>query len=244
MAKAVDLESLKIYVNDNIDDFHKNRAAKIADLKPQAILKKNPYLHRALNLTNVNDLVDHLLGSYISSSDEGKFGGFLEGLAIHVCSEIYGGVKSASPGVDLEFSRDGMRYLVGIKSGPAWGNDDQWKKLSDHLDSAIRRVKQADRLAPVEGVCGVCYGRKIHKKDWKHTRLYGQDFWELISGSKTLYKDLIVPIGYRAEEQNEIYNKEKDRAINRFSEFITTHFVVDHALDWGLIVEYVSKTRD
>jgi hypothetical protein len=50
--------------------------------------------------------------------DEGLFGGFLENLAILICGRVYAGRESAAEGIDLEFEKGGLLYIVSIKSGP------------------------------------------------------------------------------------------------------------------------------
>ena len=42
-------------------------------------------------------------------------------------------VNQVSPGIDLEFDKDGVRYIVTIKSGPNWGNSSQIGKNAGRL---------------------------------------------------------------------------------------------------------------
>ena len=107
------IESARQYVHDRIaPEFHDKRIVKLRQLKLAQILKrKNPYLFRAKAIVAAPDLVKHLLLAYLSSQEETIFGDFLEGLAIHVCSNAYGGQKSTTEGVDLEFVRDGVRSM-------------------------------------------------------------------------------------------------------------------------------------
>jgi len=53
--------------------------------------------------------------------------------AIHICSHAYDGKKSTTEGIDLEFSCDGTRYIVLVKSGPNWGNASQIAKRCSRL---------------------------------------------------------------------------------------------------------------
>jgi hypothetical protein len=74
----------------------------------------------------------------LSSSEEGIFGDWLEGLAIFINEKVYNGWKSGIPGIDLEFDYDDRRYIVTIKSGPNWGNSSQIKRLKDDFRTAKR----------------------------------------------------------------------------------------------------------
>ena len=117
--KNLTIDDLNLYVNDNISTFHDRRLAKLENISLNEILrKKNPYLFRAKNLLKASDLVESLMQAFLSSSEEPMFGYFLEDLAIFISSRVFGGVKSASQGVDLEFTKNEIRYLVSIKSGP------------------------------------------------------------------------------------------------------------------------------
>ena len=77
-----------------------------------------------------------------------------------MCAAAYGGRKSGIEGIDLEFERDGIRYLVSVKSGPNWGNSSQIKKMRDYFRQA-RRVLGTNNgtRGKVVAVNGCCYGR-------------------------------------------------------------------------------------
>jgi hypothetical protein len=84
------------------------------------------------------------------------FGGFLEGLAIHVNSIAYSGRKSSADGIDLEFERDGTYYIVAIKSGPNWGNSRQISKMRDDFNKAKRILRTNAARRNIEAVNGCC----------------------------------------------------------------------------------------
>ena len=116
---------LQIY----IADFHQIRLKKLAELDLSNILKrKNPYLFKAKHISTGEELIKSILNAYLSSQEETLFGDVLERLAIYVSSVIDNGHKSSAEGIDLEFTRDGIHYLISIKSGPNWGNSSQIKK--------------------------------------------------------------------------------------------------------------------
>jgi site-specific DNA-methyltransferase (cytosine-N4-specific) len=55
-----------------------------------------------------------------SLQEEGIFGNLMEGFAIYVSKILHNGFKSELKSVDLEFERDDVYYIVGIKSGTNW----------------------------------------------------------------------------------------------------------------------------
>ena len=54
------------------------------------------YLFKAKDINTAPEFVKAVLDAYLSSQEEGIFGGFLEELAIFICSEVYGGQKFRS----------------------------------------------------------------------------------------------------------------------------------------------------
>ena len=112
----------RTYVAKNIGPrFHQKRLDKLEELQlSQVLRRKNPYLFRAKDVATAAEFVKQLVDAHQSSSEEALFGDFLEGPAISICSRAFKGRKSATEGIDLEFERDGHRYVVSIKSGPNW----------------------------------------------------------------------------------------------------------------------------
>jgi len=47
VGNSIDLEEVKNYVNENIDDFHERRLLIISELTLDRLTSKNPYLLRA-----------------------------------------------------------------------------------------------------------------------------------------------------------------------------------------------------
>ncbi|MCF2520942.1 hypothetical protein L0660_24960 [Dyadobacter sp. CY351] len=92
--------------------------------------RTNPYLFKAKHVLTAEEVVRSVVDAHISSSEEGIFGEFLEGLAIFICGKVYGDRKSSADGIDLEFEKDNIIHIVTIKSGLNWGNSSQKGKMS------------------------------------------------------------------------------------------------------------------
>lgn len=85
---------IKRYVVERIGDFHEARLAGLDKLKLKSVLaRKNLYLFRAKNQVMASEIVKGILDSHLSSSEETVFGDWLEGLAIFVAREVFGGKK-------------------------------------------------------------------------------------------------------------------------------------------------------
>lgn len=233
----LEVKDVCIFVDQNIHTFHSAKIEKLKKLQLRELLKrKNPYLFKAKNINTAEGFVRSILDAYLSSQEETMFGNFLEKLAIFVNRKQYGGNKSPAEGIDLDFSKNGTRYLVSIKSGPNWGNSDQIKKMKNNFTQAKRIVGQQ-----VVCVNGCCYGKNKTENKGDYIKKCGQSFWEFITDRTEFYKEIVEPIGIKAKERNEEFHNEYCIVINRFTEEFIKNFCDDGQLDWEKIVEYNSS---
>lgn len=239
MAK-ITKQALTAFIEKNIPQFHEKRLQSLRELKLERILtRKNPYLFKAKHIETAPDLVKQLLDAHLSSQEETIFGDFLESLAIHVCGQVYRGRKSNAEGIDLEFDRDGIRYIVSIKSGPNWGNASQIKKMREHFKQARRIYGQKKHLIAVNGCC---YGRDSRPEKGDYQKLCGQAFWELVSGDQNMYHEIIEPLGHEAKKRNEEFTEAYAKVINLFNAgFIKNFCMEDGAIDWPELVSFNSS---
>ena len=195
-------------------------------------------MFKAKNVLIATEIIQGIVDAYVSSSEEGIFGDWLEGLAIFVNEKVYNGWKSAVPGIDLEFDRDGKRNIVTIKSGPHWGNNSQYKKMVDYFNSARRVLRTSGSTVQVVAVNGCCYGQSSRNYEYKsngdYYKLCGQSFSESISGDNELYKEIIIPLGHKAQEKNDEFHTSYSQLINKFTAQFSEDFCDDFgAIEWG-----------
>ena len=216
--EVIRTQEVRQYVEHNIGSFHKARLDSIRKLKlANILLRKNPYLFKARNILLAQDLVRVLLDAHLSSQEEAIFGNFLEGLAIFVNHKVYNGWKSSTQGIDLEFNKDNIRYIVAIKSGPNWGNSSQIRKMLDDFRKAKQTIRTSNSQLDVVAVNGCCYGRTSKPDRGDYFKYSGQKFWEFISGNTDLYLKIIKPLGYSAKEKNEEFQNEYAQIVNKFT---------------------------
>lgn len=235
------------YVTQHISEFHASRIKKLSSLSLKKLLKqKNPYLFRAKNLVTPGALVEELSSAFMSSAEETLFGDWLEGLAIYVNKAVYGGIKSSAEGIDLEFDKDGIHYLVSIKSGPKWSNSSSLSKMCDHFNKARRILHTSNNRVNVVAVNGCCYGRDSspYKKDGYY-KYCGEEFWTFISGEPMLYTDIIEPLGTNAKEKNEEYAEAYAQMVTRFTcEFAKDFCDIEKGtIDWAKIIQLNSGKK-
>lgn len=226
------------YVKENIPSFHESRINKLRALRLDTLLKKkNPYLFKAKYLLTAEEIVRSLSDAFLSSAEETIFGDWLEGLAIFVCSKVYNGRKSTTTGVDMEFDKGGIRYIVSIKSGPNWGNSSQVKKMREDFNSAKKVLRTSRSQLQIIAVNGCCYGKESNPDKGDYFKYCGQQFWEFISGETTLYSDILEPIATDAKKKNEDFNTEYTKMINKLTgEFIKKYCDSNGSINWNKIM--------
>ncbi len=239
------IEEITRFIEPNIQVFHHRRLESIRNLSLKKILlRKNPYLFKAKNLTTAHSLVQSLLDAHLSSQEEGIFGEFLETIAIFVCGRVYGGRKSSTEGIDLEFEKERDRYIVSIKSGPNWGNSRQIAKMKDDFKRAKRILANHKPEVNIVAVNGCCYGKDDRPNKGDYYKLRGQRFWEFISGKERLYVDIIEPLGYNAKQKNDQFSEEYSIVVNRFTrEFLQEYCDANGRILWEKLVKLNSGRK-
>lgn len=241
MQQKITVKDVQDYVSKHIGGFHKARLDSLSKLRLDKVLgRKNPYLFKAKNIVVASDLVKGLLDAHISSQEETLFGNFLEGVAIFVNENVYGGWKSTTEGIDLEFVKDKVRYIVSIKSGPNWGNSSQIQKMKQNFTKAKQLLRQNDKLIDVRAINGCCYGRDGNTDKGEYEKYCGQKFWTFISGNDSLYKEIIQPLGHRAKQRNEAYMKQYASIVNSFTLLFSERFCKGGEIQWQDLVEFNS----
>lgn len=248
--KPLNLKDVEQYVEDNIGTFHQKRLDKIQELQLGVVLKrKNPYLFRAKHILTSEALVRSILDAYLSSQEETLFGDFLETVAIFVGEQVFGGYKpeqSELIGIDLVFASEDKLYIVEIKSGPNWGNSSQINKMIQNFAEATTQLQSQYPNHIIVPVNGCSYGKDAspNKRNGTYWKLCGQDFWQFLSGSETLYAEIIEPLGYRAKQRNEDFDRAYAKIINRFTlEFGKNYCDSDGAINWAKLIKFVSERK-
>ena len=240
--KKLKLESITQYVEENIGIFHQKRVERLNSLKLSVVLKKkNPYLFKAKYILTSEQIIKSITDAFISSNEETIFGDWLEGLAIFINEKVYGGRKSGIHGIDLEFDKNNIRYIVSIKSGPNWGNSSQIEKMRTDFKTAKRTLRTSNSNLHVIAVNGCCYGRDNNPDKGDYFKYCGQFFWEFISGNSDLYIEIIEPLGHNAKIKNDEFIKSYSAMINKFTKEFSNEFCDDNGeIDWNKLVRFNS----
>ena len=242
--KKLNLNDVTQYVEENIGTFHKKRIAGLNELKlKKVIAKKNPYLFKAKYILTSQDIIKSITDAYISSQEETIFGDWLEGLAIFINGKVFDGRKSGIPGIDLEFDKDNIRYIVTIKSGPNWGNSSQIAKMIADFTTAKKTLRTSNSQLNIIAVNGCCYGRDKNFDKGNYFKYCGQKFWHFISDDEDLFIKIVEPLGHNAKVRNDEFLQAYSQMINIFTKEFSDIFCMSNgSIDWEKLVKYNSAT--
>ena len=242
--KKLNLKNVTQYVEDNIGVFHQKRISSLDTLSLSKVLRrKNPYLFKAKYVLTAQEIVKGLVDAHVSSNKETIFGDWLEGLAIFINQKVYSGWKSGINGIDLEFDKDNIRYIVNIKSGPNWGNSSQIAKMVSDFKTAKRTLRTSNSGLNIVAINGCCYGRDNNSDKGDYFKYCGQTFWEFVSGNSNLYTEIIEPLGHKAKEKNDDFLKSYSQMINKFTREFGNNFCDSKgAIDWEKLVRFNSSS--
>jgi len=237
-------EELENYLDIEFKKYYNQQILLLQNLSLFELLKDtNFYLLSIKNIYNIELFIKNKVDAFLQSQEETMFGDFLEGVAIFICSKIFGGVKSKLVGIDLEFERDKIMYVVEIKSGPNWANSSQIKKMRDNFATAKQILESKNITKKVVAVNGCCYGRENQFTKPDYLKLCGQRFWEFISADENLYIQIIEPLGHKAKLKNEEFIDAYSQIINKFTLSFSLEFCVNGKIDWEKLVQFNSSTK-
>jgi hypothetical protein len=239
--RLLDPNLFEEFVNQAVDSFLEARFKTLDKMRLRDILGKNPYLFRSKNLTSVDQLIEAMIEARLSSSEEKKFGDFLERLAIFVSQQTSDGHKSTARGLDLEFIQGNTLYLVAIKSGPNWGNSSQYQSLETNFKNAVRIQRQANSGLSIQPVLGICYGKSPDVDTGLYIKKMGQRFWYFISGEADFHLKLMQLIGQRTDLYHRDFIERRTEVKNYLAEeFKENYLLPDGNIDWLKVVQYNS----
>lgn len=227
--------------------FYVKRLKSLKSMNLDAVLKrKNPYLFKAKNIELAGDLAKSIVDAFLSSQKETVFGNLLEGFALYVAHSLHRGFKSTRKSLDLEFERDGIYYIVGIKSGTNWGNSDQINTMKSNFKKAREDLRADGVTKEIVAINGCIYGKDARplKADADPDKIYykyaGQEFWKFISGDDGLYQQIIVPIDKEARIKDEAFRAAYNAKIHELTLDFSLNFLTDGQINWLKLVDYVS----
>ena len=114
--------------------------------------------------------------------------------------------------------------------------------MVEDFKRAKKTLRTSNSGLIVEAINGCCYGRDRNADKGDYQKLCGQRFWEFISGSQTLYLEIVEPLGHKAKEKNDDFLQSYAQVINKFTKEFSNEFCDDDGtINWNKIVEFNSS---
>jgi len=243
---TIDADLLESKIGELLDVFYNKRSIALDSLKLINTLKrKNPYLYRAVGVSDASDIVEEILRAHVSSSDETIFGNeFFEPLAKWVAEQANPAstvTVSDGEGVDITITKANSVIPIAVKSGVNVFNSSSKKKQGENFNTLRRRLQKLQ--LHFDPVIGYCYGRK--KQSSKATvnfrELAGQVFWAFITEEEDFYLRIVRLMGEKPVEHRLIFQQSFDQAKNRFvREFLIDFSDEAGAINWDRLLRFNS----
>jgi hypothetical protein len=243
-------EALERRISDLLDIFFKKRIDSLQNLKLEQKLKvENPYLFRAIGVSDASGIIEELLDAHISSSDETIFGNeFFEPLAKWVAAQSFRDridvtvQVSGAEGCDILVSMANETQAIAVKSGTKVFNAQSRRKQIDEF-MKIDRILKKDRKLFLP-IVGYCYGRKEQRDAKDFTEMAGQRLWEHLTGETDFYLRIIRLMKTKPLEHRPRFTDEYDKAKNRFvKEFLSKYSLQDGSIDWDQLAQIISEIK-
>ena len=194
---------------------------------------------RAVGTEKASEIIEYLLNSLLSASDETIFGNtFFEPIA----RIVSGGKVSGAEGVDFEVHKNNRISAYAVKSGTHWGNASQKKRINDEFSSLRSRLYKM--YMQFDAVIGHGYGTQKNEPNSKRIfrDVSGQAFWKVITDDPYFYLKLIKIMKDEPQKHKIAFKKEWDATINKFTqEFISDFCNPEFKIDWEKLCQFVSE---
>lgn len=240
-------DKLEHKVGELLATLYSKRFAALQALKLGDLLKKNPYLYRALGLNRPADFIEQLLIARISSSDETIFGNdFFEPLAVFAAQQAQPDahvVVGAGAGQDIAIETAREYLAISVKSGTNIFNSQSEKGQSAEFNQLQARLKKLGKM--FRPIIGYGYGRKSEpKKASPVERLAGQQFWQLLTGEVDFYLRISHAMEAFANDHAAAFKQALDTKQNALlREFMIDFVEAAGTIRWDAVVAFSSSAQ-
>jgi hypothetical protein len=234
MSLQISLEDLESLIRDRLKAFYDRRIAILRNLKLEDLTSKNPYLFRAVGITEASQLVEALMRSRLIKSDETIFGKeFFEEIA----KSVGNAEKASQLGMDLVIQTNENYIVMEMKSADNWKNARMGRGILKDFGSAYQDFLSSGAQKEFISILGQATGQQNWDGETEDGHVYlirsGQRLWETITGDSDFYLKLMrlmkdYPLRFRPD-----YVDAWSAASNRLNREFAIKFVEPNgSIDW------------
>ena len=156
--KPLDINDVQAFVQERIAGWNQCRIEMLNSLDLDTLLAPNPYFFMAGPSRLAGHVITARLDAAQAAHEQEIFAELLVDLAVFVASRTYDGRRSVVPGSDLEFSDNGVSYVVSIRTCYTVGHD-LWHRVHEQALHHAAPSQAIHAKAAIQPVLGICYGK-------------------------------------------------------------------------------------
>jgi Type II restriction endonuclease EcoO109I len=230
--------SLTQEVGRLLEVLYRKRFGALEKLSLLRLLNKNPYLYRALGISDSSEFIMQLMIAFVSSSDETIFGNdFFEPLAIFAArqGDQHGDADwkvtvGAGAGQDIAIETANSYLAISVKSGKNIFNSQSVKGQSTEFTALTSRLRKLNK--ELRAIIGYGYGRKRQIKASNVEKIAGQAFWQLLTGDENFYLRLSSAMADFSGEHGTVYKA----AFEQKHQQCLREFMIKYVDEQGMIL--------
>ena len=239
--------ALQIEVGRLLVRLYEKRFAALDKLTLDRLLAKNPYLYRALGISDASEFIQQLMIAFVSSSDETIFGNdFFEPLAIFAAKNSATATENlrsvtvgAGAGQDIAIETANAYLAISVKSGTNIFNSQSSKGQGSEFQALQARLKKLNKM--FRPIIGYGYGRKNLRAASAVEKLAGQAFWELLSGESDFYLRISKSMEQFSRDHGMAYKiKFETKRHQLLRDFMINYVQQDGVILWDKVVAFNS----
>jgi hypothetical protein len=200
----------------------------------------NPYWFRIEKIDNAHELIERWLDAYLYPREVSLLDDLLVNLAAFAAVRMHEGQPSAFSGVDLEFAKGKLLYLMSIFTSNAPINS----AYISHRTELMRRAQNVLQLQNpkknVIAIHGFCYGRALPAQSKDFLDLRGQVFWKFVSGDDDFYLDIDDLISSNFRAIRIAFQDTYVKVVVRLWQDFLDEYISEYAIDWQKIIKSFS----
>jgi len=233
MPLQISFEDLESLIRERLKAFYDRRIEILEDLTLEDLTSKNLYLFRATGIAQASQLVQELMKSRLTKSDETIFG---EEFFEQIAKAVGNAEKAEQVGMDLVIQTDDKYIVMEMKSADNWKNARMGRGILKDFGDAYHDFQVNAAQQEFVAILGQATGQT----NWDgtsedgHTYLIrsGERLWETITGDTDFYLKLTrlmrdYPLDFRTE-----YETAWAETFDRLDKAFAIKFVSGGCIDW------------
>jgi hypothetical protein len=200
----------------------------------------NPYWFRIEKIDNAHDLIERWLDEFLYPREVALLDDLLVNLAAFAAVRVHEGRPSEFSGVDLEFAKGKLLYLMSIFTTDAPIHSAYIAHRTERMRRAQNVLQLQNPKKNVIAIHGFCYGRPVPAASRDFLDLRGQVFWKFVSSDDDFYLDIDDLISSNFRAIRIAFQDTYVKVVVRLWQDFLDEYISDYTIDWQKILRAFS----